>query len=136
VRKIILDTNAYAAFKQGHSEVIKILQHADIIGICTIVLGELLAGFEIGTKSRKNLEELNQFLSSGRINIFPIDEATPTFYARIYATLRRKGKPIPTNDIWIAATTLQQGCKICTFDGHFKAIDNLVVSTSLAEFLL
>ena len=136
MRKVLLDTNAYTAFKLGNKDVISILQHADIIGISVIVLGELIAGFNIGSQSKRNLDELNSFLNSPRVNIYPIDETTTNFYANIYAILRRKGKPIPTNDLWIAATALQQGCKLCSFDGHFASIDNLLISNTVPEFLL
>jgi predicted nucleic acid-binding protein len=136
MRKIMLDTNAYAAFKQGHEEVVAILQYADVIGISAIVLGELVAGFAVGTKTKENYDELNSFLNSSRIQILSIDEVTTSFYAQVYKTLRKKGKPIPTNDLWIASATLQHGYKLCTFDTHFKTIDNLMVATHLAEFLL
>jgi tRNA(fMet)-specific endonuclease VapC len=136
MRKILLDTNAYVAFKQGHSEVLAILQHADMIGLNTIVLGELISGFVVGSKTQKNLEELNEFLSASRVSTLQIDETTSTFYARVYATLRKKGKPVPTNDLWIAATALQHGFKLCSFDAHFKTIDNLLITTSLSDFLL
>ncbi len=135
MRRISIDTNAYAALRQGDAEVVAILQHADIVGISTIVLGELIAGFTIGSKTRKYLEELNEFLNTPRINIFPVDETTTNYYAQVYANLRNKGKPIPTNDLWIAATALQHGCKLCSFDKHFNHVDNLIVTTALSEFL-
>lgn len=136
MRHVLLDTNAYAAFKQGHDEIIKILQHADKISLSVIVLGELISGFTVGSKSKKNLEELNEFLGTPRVNIFSVDETTTRFYATVYASLRRKGKPIPTNDLWIAATALQHGYKLCSFDAHFNAIENLVITTTLTDFLL
>lgn len=136
MKKILLDTNAYAAFKNGQKDVVAILQYADMVGISAIVLGELIAGFLVGSKYKKNLTELNEFLNSSRINTFSVDEATVSFYAKIYATLRQKGKPIPTNDLWIAATALQQGCKLCTFDKHFQLVENLVVVTTPEQFLL
>ena len=76
MKRILLDTNAYAAFKMGHEEVIKILQHADHIGMSTIVLGELLAGFSIGSRHEKNLLELNEFLNVPRVAIYSINEET------------------------------------------------------------
>lgn len=136
MRRVLLDTNAYTAFKNGHPDVIAILQHADIIGISVIVLGELIAGFNNGSKYHKNLAELNTFLNTPRINIISIDVTTTSFYAQIYANLRLKGKPIPTNDLWIAASVLQQGYKICTFDKHFEYIENIMIATTLEEFLL
>lgn len=136
MKRILLDTNAYAAFKQGNTDVVTILQYAEVVGLNPIVLGELIAGFTVGSQTKENLSELNEFLNMSRITVFPIDETTATFYARIYAILRKKGKPIPTNDLWIAATALQQGCKLCSFDKHFNAIDNLLLAVTLAEFLL
>ncbi len=135
-RRLLLDTNAYIAFKQGNADVLEILQHADVIGMSSIVLGELISGFSVGTRTQENLTELNAFLDTPRIHIFSVDEVTAAFYAGVYAGLRRKGKPIPSNDLWIAAQTLQQGCKLCSFDRHFQAIDNLLISTTLAEFVL
>ena len=135
MKKILLDTNAYAAFKAGHPDVITILQYADIVGISVVVLAELTSGFLAGSKSEKNLAELQEFLKSPRLRIFPVDETTVSFYAKIYATLRRKGRPIPTNDLWIAATALQQGCKLCSFDKHFQAIENLIVGANVEKLL-
>jgi len=136
VRRVLLDTNAYVAFKAGNAEVIAILQHADTVGMSAIVLGELTAGFLVGSKYKKNLTELNEFLNAPRINMFSVDETTVAFYARVYASLRRKGKPIPSNDLWIAAIALQQGCKLCTFDKHFQTVESLVTVSTVEEFLL
>jgi predicted nucleic acid-binding protein len=135
MKQILLDTNAYSAFKAGHPEMVKILQHSDRIYINVIVLGELTAGFSIGTRYKKNLLELDEFLKSPRVAIIDINEMTPAFYANIYHTLRKKGKPIPSNNLWIAASALQHGLKLCSFDKHFLAIENLIVVTSFAEFL-
>lgn len=136
MRGVLLDTNAYVAFKQGNEQIISILQNANEVGINTVVLGELIGGFMFGSKYQKNLEELNEFLNAPRIRIFCVDENTATFYAKVYSTLRKKGKPIPSNDLWIAASALQHGCKLCSFDAHFNQVDNLLVTTTLAEFLL
>ncbi len=136
MKKINLDTNAYSAFKIGNSDVLKILQHADKIAVSSIVLGELIAGFQTGTKTKKNLSELTDFLTSPRIEILSIDEETADFYAKIYASLRKKGKPIPTNDLWIAANSLQHGYKLLSFDKHFQLIDNLIVVTAFLEFIV
>lgn len=70
-----------------------------------------------------------------RIKIFPINEATIPFYAKVYASLRQKGKPIPSNDLWIAASALQQGCGLCSFDKHFQAVENLIVGTTIEGLL-
>ncbi|MEE8324521.1 MAG: PIN domain-containing protein, partial [Candidatus Humimicrobiaceae bacterium] len=74
---------------------------------------------------KENLEELDQFLYSPRVVVYDIDAETSEFYAKIYDDLKRSGDPIPTNDLWIAALTLQHGTKLFTFDKHFKKVRGL-----------
>jgi len=136
MKKILLDTNAYSELMRGNTDVLAILQHAEWVGLTATSLGELIGGFEFGSKYRENLEQLNKFLNKPTVISVSVDETTATFYAKVYAFLRKKGEPIPSNDIWIAASALQHGCKLCTFDAHFKTIDNLLVATNLTEFLL
>ena len=59
MRNILLDTNAYATFKQGASDAVEIIQHTSIIGVSSVVLGELLSGFAIGSREAVNRQELN-----------------------------------------------------------------------------
>lgn len=135
MKKIALDTNAYSALMQGGSDVLSILQHSEWVGLSTIVLGELIGGFSFGSKYQENLQKLNEFLDISHVHVLSLNEETATFYAHLYAVLRKKGTPIPTNDLWIAAVTLQHGCKLCSFDAHFKSIEGLLVTTTLEEFL-
>lgn len=133
MRPILIDTNVYAAFKRSDKFIFEIIQHAEKIGISPIVLGELLGGFDHGNQSKQNRKELHQFLESSRVRIFPLTLDTANFYSTVYSSLRRKGKPIPTNDMWIAAQALENGCVVCTFDKHFSEIDGLVIGNTLAE---
>jgi predicted nucleic acid-binding protein len=136
MRPILVDTNAYAAFKRGETAIIEVIQHAETLAISPIVLGELLSGFECGNKVKKNRDELQQFLKSSRIRIFSITPDTANFFSQIYASLRAKGKPIPSNDMWIAAQVLENGCVLCSHDHHFKAIDGLISGTTLSELII
>jgi tRNA(fMet)-specific endonuclease VapC len=136
MRPILIDTNAYSAFKRGDEEVIDLIRHSEKIGISPIVLGELLGGFDQGGRAKYNREELQEFLSSSRIRIFPITHDTANFYSQVYCSLKRKGQPIPTNDMWIAAQALENGCMVCSFDKHFSAIDGLLVGNTLAELMV
>lgn len=131
MRPVLIDTNAYAAYRKGDNQICNLLQHVEKIGISAIVLGELLAGFEAGNRTKKNREELSLFLESERIKVFSITPDTANFYSQIYGSLKKKGKPIPTNDMWIAAQALEHGSIICSFDAHFNEIDGLLVATSL-----
>ena len=47
-------------------------------------------------------------------------------FGRIAAALREKGRPIPTNDVWIAAHAMESGAELITYDRHFGFIDGLV----------
>lgn len=136
MNKILLDTNAYIAFKVGDKEILQILQRADVIGMSVVVLAELISGFTSGRKSQKHLEELDAFLNTPRVQVLPNDSGTAHYVAQIYSTLKKQKKIIPINDLWIAASALQHGCKLCTYDKHFKLIDNLICVTTVTEFLL
>jgi tRNA(fMet)-specific endonuclease VapC len=132
---VAVDTNAYAAFKRGQAEALAVLRAAPDILISTIVLGELLAGFAAGSREARNREELAQFISTPRVRVAHVSEVTADSYALTYAQLRRKGKPIPTNDLWIAASALEHGAALLTFDAHFSAIDGLRCGATLAAFV-
>lgn len=107
-----------------------------MIGISPIVLGELVSGFDGGTKAKKNREELQQFLSSSRVRIYPVTADTANFYSHIYTTLKSKGKPVPTNDMWIAAQSMENGCVLCTYDKHFKVIEGLLIGSTCSELVI
>jgi tRNA(fMet)-specific endonuclease VapC len=136
VRPVLVDTNAYVAFKRGDHSLVEVFQQAEILGMSPIVLGELLAGFECGNKVRKNRDELHEFLSVSRIKLFPVTSDTAPFYSQIYSLLKRKGKPIPSNDMWIAAQALEKGSVLCTFDKHFNAIEGLITGTTLTDLFI
>ena len=76
VRDVLLDTNAYVAFKRGMPEAVDVLTHVPRIGINSIVLGELLSGFAVGTREEANRQELQQFLASERVHQLVIDAET------------------------------------------------------------
>ena len=64
-----------------------------------------------------------------------VDDGTAEYYAMIYRNLRQKGHPIPTNDMWIAATALQHGFAVSTYDGHFQYVDGLIAGNRLLDFV-
>lgn len=125
MKRILLDTSAYSAFMRGHSEIKCAIQEADEIHVNPIVLGELLAGFIKGHRA-KNEKELRLFLSSPRVKILLMDEDTSERYAIILNALWKIGNPIPTNDIWIAASAMQHGLHLLTTDAHYQKIVQIV----------
>jgi tRNA(fMet)-specific endonuclease VapC len=127
MRKVTIDTNIYSAFKQNNKSVVRQFQNFDLIGIDITVLAELYSGFKMGSKERRNRDELEEFINNPRISLFYHDESTAEYYAHIMTNLRSKGKPIPTNDIWIAAVALQNGLALYTLDKYFENVDGLIL---------
>lgn len=136
MRPVLLDTNAYASFKKNEAPIIEIIQHAELIGISPIMIGELIAGFDGGTRSKQNKKELQKFLESSRVVIYSITLDTSYFFSQIYCTLKNKGKPIPTNDMWIAAQALENGCVVCTHDKHFSFIEGIISGSTAMDLFV
>lgn len=132
---VAIDTNAYTAFKRGDAAVLAVLRHAEEIQLGSIVLGELLAGFAAGSRETQNRAELTRFLDTPRVRLVPCGPVTADFYALIYAALRRQGRPIPTNDMWIAASCMEHGAALLTLDAHFRHVGGLRTGSGLDEFL-
>jgi len=124
----MLDTSAYAAFKRGHEEATGALRKFPEVLLPAIVLGELWAGFEAGSKREQNRQELDAFLASPRVALAPVTGETAARYAAIYAYLRANGRPIPTNDLWIAALAMEYGATLLTADAHFLHVPQILVS--------
>jgi tRNA(fMet)-specific endonuclease VapC len=125
MNRILIDTNIYSNALRGDEMISLTLKKAELIGISSISIGELLSGFKGGKKENRNRDELEQFLDSPRVEPYLIDFDTADFYAQILNELRKNGTPIPTNDIWIAATAFQNGLKLFTRDSHFKKIPGI-----------
>jgi tRNA(fMet)-specific endonuclease VapC len=123
----MLDTSAYSAFKVGEASTLSAVQQATKILIPLVVYGELLAGFAAGSREEHNRQELAAFLASPRVDLVPIIADTAERYAVIYAYLRKKGRPIPTNDLWIAASAMEHGALLLTADGHFTYVTQIIV---------
>lgn len=130
IRKIIIDTNAYSEFKRGNKDAFEVIRNAETIFMSPIVLGEILSGFILGKKSEQNRKELLEFLSSGRVQQITIDGETSQQFAEIFKELKKIGKPIPTNDIWIAASARQHNLAVLTYDSHFGYISGIKVVSS------
>lgn len=119
---LVLDTNRYSDLMVGVPDVVKTLEQASAIYVPFVTIGELRAGFSIGSKGRANESLLQRFLSRADvISLFPDGETTRR-YAEVFRFLRQAGAPIPTNDIWIVALALQHDVPLYARDAHF---DNL-----------
>lgn len=120
--RLCLDTSAYSRFKRGDGSAVAILDRAEWIGVPTITLGELRTGFLLGRYRDRNEEELREFLANPVVEVLEVDDEVSRHYASIVGHLRKEGTPLPTNDIWIAATAVRAGAVVLTFDTHFEKI--------------
>ncbi len=127
MNRILIDTNIYSLALRGNLDVTTTLRQVAHIGISAISIGELLSGFKGGSREQENRRELGQFLDSPRTCLYPLDENTAEYYSSVLNQLKEQGTPIPTNDIWIAATAFQFGLPLYTFDKHFSNIAGLLL---------
>ena len=123
--KILLDTNAYSELSRGDDRVLDLLAEAERVYIPVTVLGELFAGFRGGSKEQWNRRKLKVFLGRPTVRVLQTSVEIADIYSEIVQRLRKKRRPIPTNDIWIAAHAMDCGAVLVSFDAHFEAVEGL-----------
>jgi tRNA(fMet)-specific endonuclease VapC len=120
-----LDTNRYTDLCRGIASVVETVELAEEVWLPFVVVGELRAGFAVGSQASHNEAVLRRFLlKSGVVVVYP-DDQTTHHYASVYRQLRKQGTPIPTNDIWISALVLQHSLVLFARDAHFDALPQL-----------
>ncbi|MFZ4614836.1 MAG: PIN domain-containing protein [Rectinemataceae bacterium] len=124
---LVLDTNAYSAFRRDDQAAIDLLEEADELIVPTIVVGELLAGFLGGNRWEANWAGLLEFLGQPGVRLHQLGLKEAEKYGMLVRNLRATGSPLPTNDLWIAATALALGAAVATRDAHFGTISGLFV---------
>ena len=87
-------------------------------------LGEMRFGIHRSGNSRRSIEQWERFFREV-ILLLP-DEATASAYAELKQALATKGKPIPENDLWIAATAKSHGLPLFCKDTHFDELADLM----------
>ena len=122
---VLVDTDAYSAFMRGHANVVARIRRAERVLLSTVVVGELLFGFRHGSRFERNRNSLEQFLDNPFVSLVPVTYTTAERFGRIAAALRGKGRPIPTNDIWIAAHAMETGADLLSFDRHFDDVEGV-----------
>ena len=123
--KFLLDTNIVSAWLQGDKAIADNIDKATAVYIPIIVIGELYYGASCSTQVQKNTENVKKLTS--RYQVLSIDEETTVMYGNIKASLRKKGKPIPENDIWIASIAMQFNLFLVTRDKHFAEIESILL---------
>ena len=125
--KVLLDTNAYTYFKGGDAAIFAELAQSQTIYLPVVVIGELYVGFRNGSKLKENKEQLERFLEQSMVETINITLDTALIFSEIRHYLQKKGKPISINDVWIAASVIETGSLLITYDKDFLHIPGLRV---------
>jgi len=123
--RVAIDTNRYTDFARGDDEAVERIRLAQRVYLPFVVVAELRAGFLCGSRSERNEANLTRFLDSPRVDVLYPDEQTTHQYARLFRQLRAQGSPIPTNDLWTAALTVQHGLHLFARDTHFDHLPQI-----------
>lgn len=123
--RLALDTNRLTDLLRGDEVVAHLVATAERVFVPFIVLGELRAGFSLGTQGAANELAVRGLLGKTGVELLLPTEATTHHYAQLYRQLRERGTPIPTNDLWIAALVVEHGLVLCTRDRHFEQLPHL-----------
>lgn len=120
---MLLDTNvAIAAFRHDRGAQ-KAFRKAERVFIPVIVVGELVAGALKGGQMKRELARIEALIAVAQV--LDCDLETAHHYATVRDELRRQGRPIPENDVWIAALARQHGLVLASRDHHFDGIAGL-----------
>jgi tRNA(fMet)-specific endonuclease VapC len=125
--RLCLDTNAYSRLMGGYAPLTQLLESAAEVLLPSTVLGELHAGFEMGSRREANRRQIAEFLALPGVETIPVTGDIAERYGLLVSHLTRQGTPIPTNDIWIAATALETSGRLVTYDPHFEHIPGLII---------
>ena len=125
--RLCLDTTGYSRLLRGQPGLRDRLEEADEILLPVTVLGELHAGFQGGSRKAENVAMLASFCAQPGVVVVDTTATMAERYAAVVTALKKSGKPIPTNDIWIAAAALEHGGRIVAYDDHFNQVPGLIV---------
>jgi tRNA(fMet)-specific endonuclease VapC len=118
-----LDTNVVVAYFRGDQRVHPHLTGAATVNLPWVVLGELYYGAQRAQRRQEQLAYIRDLLTYAVV-LFP-DHDTTAIYGQVKAELAHLGKPIPDNDLWVAATARQHGLPLATRDAHFAQVPQL-----------
>lgn len=120
---VVLDTNALSAFADGHPSLRRAIDSEIDLGLPVIVLGEYLFGVRQSRRRARYETWLTDHLAA--FVMLAVERETASRYAELRSELKSAGRPIPSNDLWIAALARQHRCRLVTRDRHFEAVRGL-----------
>jgi len=127
----LLDTNILIALFEGDKGVLSHLNQASDVFVPVVALGELFFGAAKSARSAENTSRIERFASGRSIIVCDLEVARE--YGVLKQRLKKKGRPIPENDIWIAAAAKAHGMTLVTRDGHFENVEGLKIAGWVAS---
>jgi len=126
MKVILLDTNVLIRFLKDDEPFSSAIESADSIVIHPVVYAEYVSGIDASTRmGREQRKKLELFLDAPVVTMGSISSSTALCYSRIYRHLKSIGTMIPQNDIWIAASAIENGYELATHDAHFDNVPTL-----------
>ncbi len=122
-KNLIIDTNALSAAAEEHPGIMAILAGAQQLALPVVVIGEYRYGIAQSRHRARYRRWVDGLIADCRV--LEVSEQTTHHYAAIGIELKQAGKPIPTNDLWIAALCRQHGLPLLSRDGHFDAVSGI-----------
>lgn len=123
--KYLLDTNIVIALWGGDNDVVRQFNQNMLVYVPSYVFGELYYGAKKSARSDLNLARIDEFASS--VEMIDVDFRDARLYGEIKDQLRKNGRPIPENDIWIAALAMRHELTLVTRDAHFQSVQGLKI---------
>ncbi len=124
-RNIALDTNEAIAVLNNAGDAGQWIAAFEVVYLPVPVVGELRFGALNSRRAHENCERVEALVTG--CGILDVNVTTAKVYANVRLGLKRAGKPIPENDVWIAALCVQHGLPLATSDEHFGHVDSLEV---------
>jgi tRNA(fMet)-specific endonuclease VapC len=122
-----LDTSAYSHFARGSASAVEAFRTAGRLVVPVIVLAELRAGFANGKRAMESERVLKKFMAHPVVELMDIDESAAILWAEIWLDQKRRGRPVGTNDMWIAAVAAKEGLPVLTADRDFTSITRVSI---------
>ena len=123
--RVAVDSNAYIALRNGDTKVLSLIGSYEAVCLPVVVLGELLYGAGASVRVAENRQKVFEFMDN--CEMLEVSPVVAEKYAELRLQLRSSGKPIPDNDLWIAAACVVAGVPLITRDGHFSTLSALQV---------
>lgn len=122
MKTLLFDTNSYSLYVKGDRRLRKLVSESNNIYLSAITIGELYAGFYRGNKFELNERIFSKFVSNSHVKVVNVSARIAKTYGKIYFDLKKKGTPLPINDVWIAACAIETDSTLITYDKHFLKI--------------